>query len=99
MDEDDNDLMAVRADKGSADEDKESVDVDFQEELESDVAKEYDLAHESSGSSDNEDAEGGDDEDLDAEIEDVPAPLSSKVKVKKEVKSEEPVKKKVKTKK
>jgi len=99
MDEDDDDAVAIRADRGSADEDEESVDEDFLAESESDVAEEFDSAHESSGSSGDEDAEGDDDEDLDAEIEDVPAPPPSKVKVKKEVKSEGPVKKKVKTKK
>ncbi|EEP77006.1 conserved hypothetical protein [Uncinocarpus reesii 1704] len=38
------------AHRGSADEDEESVDEDFQAESESDVAEEYDSEHESSGS-------------------------------------------------
>ncbi|EER43145.1 FACT complex subunit pob3 [Histoplasma capsulatum H143] len=42
--------VAVGNDRGSADEDEESVDEDFQAESESDVAEEYDSAHESSGS-------------------------------------------------
>ncbi|KAL1850600.1 FACT complex subunit [Paecilomyces lecythidis] len=40
-----------RADRGSADEDSESVDEDFEAESDSDVAEEYDSAHESSGGS------------------------------------------------
>ncbi|GAD97267.1 structure-specific recognition protein [Paecilomyces variotii No. 5] len=40
-----------RADRGSADEDEESVDEDFEASSESDVAEEYDSAHESSGGS------------------------------------------------
>jgi structure-specific recognition protein 1 len=44
--------MAVA--RGSADEDDESVDEDFQTESESDVAEEYDSAHESSGGSDDD---------------------------------------------
>jgi structure-specific recognition protein 1 len=46
--------VAAGADRGSADEDDESVDEDFQEGSESDVAEEFDSAHESSGGSDNE---------------------------------------------
>ncbi|PGH30496.1 FACT complex subunit pob3, partial [[Emmonsia] crescens] len=42
--------VAVGNDRGSADEDEESVDEDFHAESESDVAEEYDSAHESSGS-------------------------------------------------
>lgn len=42
--------------QGSADEDDESIDEDFQDDSESDVAEEYDSAHESSG--------GGSDEDM-----------------------------------
>jgi structure-specific recognition protein 1 len=49
-----------RADRGSADEDDESVDEDFHADSESDVAEEYDSAHESSGS-DVEMGEAGDD--------------------------------------
>ena len=43
-------VVAPRADRGSADEDSESQDEDFQSGSESDVAEEYDSAHESSGS-------------------------------------------------
>ncbi|MCJ1458723.1 FACT complex subunit [Mycoblastus sanguinarius] len=46
----DEEVVAARADRGSADEDDESVDEDFQSDSESDVAEEYDSAHESSGS-------------------------------------------------
>jgi structure-specific recognition protein 1 len=52
----DEEVVAARADKGSADEDDESVDEDFQEDSESDVAEEFDSAHESSGSDGDEDA-------------------------------------------
>lgn len=48
------------ADRGSADEDDESPDEDFQDDSESDVAEEYDSAHESSGGSDAEMADGDD---------------------------------------
>lgn len=46
----DDEVVAARADRGSADEDEESVDEDFRTDSESDVAEEYDSAHESSGS-------------------------------------------------
>jgi structure-specific recognition protein 1 len=46
----DEEVVAARADRGSADEDSESQDEDFQEDSESDVAEEFDSAHESSGS-------------------------------------------------
>jgi structure-specific recognition protein 1 len=52
----DEEVVAARADRGSADEDEESVDEDFQADSESDVAEEYDSAHESSGGSDDEEA-------------------------------------------
>ncbi|KAH8658642.1 hypothetical protein BGZ60DRAFT_434143 [Tricladium varicosporioides] len=52
----DEEVVAARADRGSADEDSESADEDFQEDSESDVAEEYDSNHESSGSDDEEDA-------------------------------------------
>jgi structure-specific recognition protein 1 len=57
----DEDVVAARADRGSADEDSESQDEDFQEDSESDVAEEFDSAHESSGSDAEE--EGGSDEE------------------------------------
>ncbi|EAU32968.1 conserved hypothetical protein [Aspergillus terreus NIH2624] len=58
-----------RADRGSADEDEESVDEDFHAESDSDVAEEYDSAHESSGS--GSDAEMDDASDAGEEDEDV----------------------------
>ncbi|PGH18929.1 FACT complex subunit pob3 [Polytolypa hystricis UAMH7299] len=48
--------------RGSADEDSESADEDFQADSDSDVAEEYDSAHESSGSS-GSDVEMGDAEE------------------------------------
>ncbi|TPX09776.1 uncharacterized protein E0L32_008967 [Thyridium curvatum] len=59
----DEEVVGAKADRGSADEDEESVDEDFQAESESDVAEEYDSAHESSGS-------GSDESDVDNEVED-----------------------------
>jgi structure-specific recognition protein 1 len=58
----DEEVVAARADRGSADEDSESADEDFQEDSESDVAEEFDSAHESSGS-DEEDGAGSDAEE------------------------------------
>lgn len=52
----DEEVVAARADRGSADEDEESVDEDFQADSDSDVAEEFDSAHESSGGSDDEEA-------------------------------------------
>lgn len=58
------------ANRGSADEDDESVDEDFQAESESEVGEEFDENHESSGSdSDEEMAEGDGDGDDDAKEE------------------------------
>ncbi|KAL2074633.1 hypothetical protein VTL71DRAFT_8411 [Oculimacula yallundae] len=51
----DEEVVAARADRGSADEDSESADEDFKTDSESDVAEEFDSEHESSGS----DGEGG----------------------------------------
>jgi structure-specific recognition protein 1 len=50
----DEEVVAARADRGSADEDSESDDEDFQGDSDSDVAEEFDSAHESSGSEDEE---------------------------------------------
>ena len=50
------------ADRGSADEDDESIDEDFQDDSESDVAEEYDSAHESSGAGSDEDMADADDD-------------------------------------
>lgn len=51
----DEEVVAARADRGSADDDSESADEDFKTDSDSDVAEEYDSAHESSGGSDDED--------------------------------------------
>lgn len=101
MDEDSGDDMAPKADRGSADEDEESVDEDFHAESESDVAEEYDSEHVSSGSSgdeDDDDDEGSvaSDDGMDGEIKDVEMPPAPPVK-KKEVVTDGPAKKKVKT--
>ncbi|KAI9803655.1 MAG: FACT complex subunit [Piccolia ochrophora] len=58
----DEEVVAARADRGSADEDEESVDEDFRASSESDVAEEYDSAHESSGGSDEEMEDAEEDE-------------------------------------
>ena len=55
-------VVGPRPDRGSADEDEESVDEDFQTGSESDVAEEYDSAHESSGSGSDEDMPDAEDE-------------------------------------
>ncbi|KAL9120794.1 MAG: hypothetical protein Q9187_002650 [Circinaria calcarea] len=53
-------VITKNADRGSADEDEESVDEDFRTDSESEVAEEFDSAHESSGDDDDEmaDADG-----------------------------------------
>lgn len=50
----DEEVVAARADRGSADEDSETPDEDFMDDSDSDVAEEYDSAHESSGSDEEE---------------------------------------------
>lgn len=50
MDDSDDEVVANKADRGSADEDEESVDEDFRADSDSDVAEEFDSDHESSGS-------------------------------------------------
>jgi structure-specific recognition protein 1 len=57
----DEEVVAARADRGSADEDSESPDEDFQTDSDSDVAEEYDENHESSEGSGDE--EGSDQEE------------------------------------
>lgn len=52
-----------RGDRGSADEDSESQDEDFHTDSDSDVAEEYDSAHESSGSSGGEEDGASDKEE------------------------------------
>ncbi|BCS28704.1 FACT complex subunit POB3 [Aspergillus puulaauensis] len=60
------DEAGARPDRGSADEDEESVDEDFRADSDTDVAEEFDSAHESSGSDaevdDASDGGGGDDD-------------------------------------
>lgn len=58
----DEEVVAARADRGSADEDEESVDEDFQADSDSDVAEEFDSAHESSGSEGEEEESDQEDE-------------------------------------
>ncbi|KAL2148218.1 hypothetical protein VTH82DRAFT_4975 [Thermothelomyces myriococcoides] len=59
----DEEVVGAKADRGSADEDEESIDEDFQAESESEVAEEYDSNHESDGS-------GSDESDVDNEVDD-----------------------------
>lgn len=68
--DDSEDEVVAKADRGSADEDEESVDEDFQADSESDVAEEFDSAHESSGSGSDE--SGVDDDDDDGNEEERP---------------------------
>lgn len=63
MDDSDEEVVGTKADRGSADEDEESVDEDFRAESESDVAEEFDSEHESDGS-------GSDESDVDNEVDD-----------------------------
>jgi structure-specific recognition protein 1 len=67
----DEEVVGPKADRGSADEDEESVDEDFQAESESDVAEEYDSNHESdgSGSAESDVDNQVDDEDEDEEMD------------------------------
>jgi len=60
----------VQAVRGSADEDDESVDEDFQADSESDVAEEFDSDHESSGGDEEmADANGDADSDTAEKVE------------------------------
>ncbi|KAF5004079.1 hypothetical protein FDECE_9422 [Fusarium decemcellulare] len=61
--DDSEDEVVAKADRGSADEDEESVDEDFQADSESDVAEEFDSDHESSGSGSDESGVDDDDDD------------------------------------
>lgn len=67
--DDSEDEVVAKADRGSADEDEESVDEDFQADSESDVAEEFDSAHESSGSGSDESGVDDDDDDDDEDNE------------------------------
>ncbi|KAG5947825.1 FACT complex subunit [Claviceps pazoutovae] len=69
MDDSDDEIVANKADRGSADEDEESVDEDFHADSDSEVAEEYDSAHDSSGSDSDSDAESGVDDDDDDEVD------------------------------
>ncbi len=66
----DEDVVGTRADRGSADEDEESVDDDFRAESESDVAEEYDSNHESSGDASGSDGESDVDNAVDGDPDD-----------------------------
>ncbi|MCJ1354565.1 MAG: FACT complex subunit [Icmadophila ericetorum] len=85
----DDEVAPANPDRGSADEDDESVDEDFKTDSESDVAEEYDSAHESSGASDEE---GGGDGDVEMEDgdgdEDVVEVKKTKEKVKEKPREE-----------
>lgn len=90
MDDSEEEVVGGNADRGSADEDDESVDEDFRAESESDVAEEYDSAHESSGSGSGEsDVEQGkgapdDDDDEDEDMLDEDEEKGEKPKPKKQ---------------
>ncbi|KAI9891782.1 MAG: FACT complex subunit [Vezdaea aestivalis] len=77
----DDEVVQAKADRGSADEDEESVDEDFRASSESDVAEEYDSAHDTSGSGSDvemDDADAGpaagDDDDETASEQEKPPP-------------------------
>lgn len=76
MEESDDEVMggAAKADRGSADEDEESVDEDFNADSESDVAEEYDSAHDSSGSGSGESDVDNDDDGMDDDDEEEERP-------------------------
>ncbi|KAK4038472.1 POB3-like protein [Parachaetomium inaequale] len=81
----DEEVVGPKADRGSADEDEESVDEDFRASSESDVAEEYDSNHESDGSGsaesdvDNQvDNDDDDNEDMDEEEEEEERPKKKK---------------------
>ncbi|KAG6365315.1 hypothetical protein INS49_006924 [Diaporthe citri] len=78
----DEEVVGGAADRGSADEDEESVDEDFHTESESDVAEEFDSDHESSGSgSGSDDADSGvADDDGDEGDDDAESPPKKKKK-------------------
>jgi len=85
MDSSDDEAPVVKnPDRGSADEDEESVDEDFRAESDSDVAEEYDSNHESDGSgSDESDVDNRVDEDeMDVDDDDNAAEQPKKKKKK-----------------
>jgi structure-specific recognition protein 1 len=61
----DEEVVGAKADRGSADEDEESVDEDFAADSDSDVAEEFDSNHESDGS----DSASGGESDVDEEMD------------------------------
>ena len=74
-------VVAPKADRGSADEDSEEDDEDFQSDSDSDVAEEFDSAHESSGSgSDEEMVDADGDAEVDGKDERRVEPKKKKVK-------------------
>lgn len=79
MDDSDDEVVVNKADRGSADEDEESVDEDFQADSDSDVAEEFDSDHDSSGSGSASDAESGvDDDEMDGDEEEEERPKKKK---------------------
>ncbi|KAK1750719.1 FACT complex subunit ctc-1 [Echria macrotheca] len=81
MDSSEEETAGPKADRGSADEDEESVDEDFQAESDSDVAEEFDSDHESSGSGSAEsdvDNDVGEEEGDDEEPEEEEPPKKKK---------------------
>ncbi|KAK1835165.1 FACT complex subunit ctc-1 [Podospora conica] len=76
MESSDEEVVGPKADRGSADEDDESVDEDFQADSDSDVAEEFDSEHESDGSGSAEsDVDNGvqdEDDDGDEAMPDAP---------------------------
>ncbi|KAI0014129.1 hypothetical protein F4779DRAFT_560813 [Xylariaceae sp. FL0662B] len=88
MDDSEEEVVGNKGDRGSADEDEESVDEDFRAESESDVAEEYDSNHESSGSGSAEsDVDGGADDDEDEDMLDEEEEEQEKEKPKKKQKT------------
>jgi structure-specific recognition protein 1 len=68
MDDSEEEVVGARADRGSADEDEESVDEDFKATSDSDVAEEFDSNHDSDSDASGSNAES--DVDEDAEVDD-----------------------------
>jgi structure-specific recognition protein 1 len=84
MDSSEEEVVGPKADRGSADEDEESVDEDFRAESDSDVAEEFDSNHESDGSgSDESDVDNQVDEEDEDEEEDEPEEVEPPKKKKK----------------
>ena len=60
MDSSEDEVVAARADRGSADEDDESPDEDFKTDSDSDVAEEFDSAHETDSEASDAEMDGND---------------------------------------